>query len=78
MIFFYHYENLPRRYEDDVMQRNYEYAVDSMYSGYDFKTWCQVVQKNSPKEVTKEECEKIWQQAWRDITDDIISQKKGS
>jgi hypothetical protein len=34
--------------------------------------------KNSPKEVTKEECEKIWQQAWRDITDDIISQKKGS
>jgi hypothetical protein len=45
MIFFYHYENLPRRYEDDVMQMNYEYAVDSMYSGYDFKTWCQVVQK---------------------------------
>lgn len=40
MIFFYHYENLPRRYEDDVMQMNYEYAVDSMYSGYDFKTWC--------------------------------------
>lgn len=45
MIFFYHYENLPRRYEDDVMQMNYEYAVDSMYSGHDFKTWCQVVQK---------------------------------
>lgn len=23
MIFFYHYENLPRRYEDDVMQKQF-------------------------------------------------------